>query len=97
MSSPAFIDFIAALQGCGQNVPYGLPYGPPYGLTVVIFFIKTRLSIAVNLRKPRAPSICHIYGSLQSSWRRFTLTRGRSESEKPAAECRVNTTFRAIS
>ena len=61
-------------RGVGHGLPYGLPYGPPYGppygLPVVSFF-KTRLSIAVNLCKQRAPSICHIFDSLLSSWRRF--------------------------
>ena len=49
------------------------------------FFLKTWLSIALNLCKQRTPSICHIYGSLLSSWRRFSQI------------FRVNTTFREIS
>ena len=60
------------LKGCGldHGVGHGLPYGPLYGLPVVSF-AKTRLRIPANLCKPRAPSICHIYVSLPSSWRRF--------------------------
>ena len=42
-------------HGVGHGLLNGLPYGPPYGLPVVIFF-KTRLSIAVNLCKQRAPT-----------------------------------------
>ena len=47
-------------HGVGHGLLYGLSYGPPYGLPVVNF-VTTRLSIAVNLCKQRAPSICHIY------------------------------------
>ena len=54
-------------RGVGHGLPYGLPYGPPYSLPVVNF-VKTRFSIAVNLCKQRAPSICLIYDSLPSSW-----------------------------
>ena len=55
--------------GVGHGLPHGLPYGQPYGLPVVIFF-KTRLSIAVNRCKQRAPSMCRTCDSLLFSWRR---------------------------
>ena len=57
-------------HGQGHGPPYGLSYGPAYGLPVANF-VKTRLSVAVNLCKQRSPSICHIYDSLSSSWWRF--------------------------
>lgn len=39
-----------------RGVCRGLSYCPPYGLPL-INFVKTRLSIAINRRKQRAPSV----------------------------------------
>ena len=58
-------------RGVGHGLPYGLPYGPPYDLPVVSF-VKARFSIATNLCKQRAPSVCHIYDSWRSYFRVWT-------------------------
>ena len=66
------------------------------------FFFNTRLSIAINLCKQCAPSMCHIYNSVLLAFcplsgvsLKFSkLTRGRWESAKQ--ECRVNATFRQL-
>ena len=55
---------------CVVRTKRGVGHGLSYGLPVVIFF-KTGLSIAVNLFKQCTPTICHIYDTLLSSWRRF--------------------------
>ena len=65
--------WVCTKRGVGHGAGHGLPYGPAYGPTLflrygllVASFLKTRLSISVNLCKQREPSICHIYGSLLS-------------------------------
>ena len=81
-------------HGAGHGLPYGLPYGPPYCLPVVIFFFKTRLSIAVNQcvnnMLHQSDISTTLFCPLGGISRKFSKqTSGRSESEKP--ECPINT------
>ena len=97
-------DLFSAPLGCERlqrkRTKRALGHGLHYGLPVVDF-LRTSLSIVLNLCKQRAPSISHTYDSLLSSIlsvshsNLFKQTRGTLESGKQ--ECRVNTTFGQLS
>ena len=69
-----------------RGIGHGLGHGPFYGLSMVNS-VKTRLGIAVNLCKQRAPSVCLSYLRLSSVLlAAFRSTLGWLEWRKP--ECR---------